>query len=63
METRERIDLAMEQLRLAKVHITAGETAPDPVRQRRELARAAARLRIAASTLDDNGLLDADWDR
>ena len=63
METRERIDLAMEEIRLARLHITAAETAPDPVRQRREQARAAARLRMAANTLDDNGRLDADWDR
>lgn len=63
MNTQERITVAYEAMRLAKKHLELGETAPDPVKQRRELARAASRLRLAADNLDDHGLLDPDWDR
>lgn len=62
MTTDERITASLELVRLARQHITDGETSPDPVWERRHLARAAARLRLAAAVLDDQGRLDPDWE-
>jgi len=63
MNTQERVDVALEAMRLARQHLDSGQTQPDPVKERRELARAASRLRTAANHLDDDGRLDPEWDK
>ena len=56
-----RINFAMEAIRRAKSHVITATEAPDPVWQRRHLARAAVTLRAAADKLDDEGRLSPDW--
>ncbi len=57
MTSDERIERAYELMRLAKQDIQRGYEQPDPVKERRELAQAANRLRAAADALDDDGRL------
>jgi hypothetical protein len=54
MTEEERLERAIEWMRIARTHIDASTVLPDPVMQRRHNATAAACLRKAANLLDDD---------
>jgi len=60
MNSQERVDVALELMRLARRHIDEATTNPDPVFERRAHAQAANKLRAAADLLDDHGRLRDD---
>jgi len=53
----ERVQLALELMRLARHDVEQADLEPDPVTQRRYHVTAAGRLRRAADFLDDQGRL------
>ena len=52
-----RMEIALDRIHAAKKEIERASEHPDPVEQRRAMARAAQQLRRAADQLDDEGRL------
>jgi len=55
MTPEERVQIALELMRLARRDVERADLEPDPVMQRRHHVTAAGRLRRAADFLDDEG--------